>query len=117
MTYDWKNTKYKFAKPTIDEKRPALLQQLRAMTVTGELKNPIVIEYEGYGDGGGVESKPDKLPDEAEDFLWDLLMTKESGFENDEGGRGEIFWDLIEDKITINHCNFYIASNSEEYEF
>ena len=116
MTYDW-NVKYKFAKPTIDERRPALLQQLRAMTVTGELKNPIVIEYEGYGDSGGIESKPDNLPDEAEDLLWDLLMSNESGFENNDGGRGEISWDLVEDTIVINHTNFYTESNSVEYEF
>ena len=115
MTTAWKYVgTEKLAK---DDERPILLQKLRTMTVTGELKSPIVLLYEGYGDSGGIEEKPDKLPEEAEDFLWDLLVSHEGGFENNEGGRGEIHWDLVEDKITIDHVEFFTESNERSHEF
>lgn len=113
MTTEWKFLK----KPALNTERPALLEKLRTMTVTGELKSPIVLLYEGYGDSGGIEEKPDKLPEEAEDFLWDLLVSYEGGFENNEGGCGEIRWDLVEDKITIDHTEFFTESNERSHEF
>ncbi len=100
---------------SIDELRPTLLEKLRAMTVTGELKNPIVVTYSGYGDSGDIEEKPDNLPEEAEDFIWDILTVHEGGFENNDGGRGEIHWDLIEDKITIDHTEYFTESKERSY--
>lgn len=102
---------------SITEKRPALLEQLRTMTVTGELKNPIIIKYSGYGDSGGIDDSPVNLPDEAQDFLWDVLDHYEGGFENNDGGEGKIKWDLVEDKITVHHTFHYTESDQREHEF
>lgn len=104
-------------KKTFSARRPALLETLRAMVLTDELKNPIVLEYEGYGDNGGFEETPDDLPDEIEDFLWDLLVQEEGGWENNNGGRGEIKWDVNTDEITIDHTQYVTSSEFRQYKY
>ena len=99
------------------KRRPALLETLRAMVLTDELKNPIIIQYEGYGDSGGFEDVPKNIPDEVEDFLWDLLTAEEGGWENNDGGRGDIKWDVNTDKITIDHTQYYTESQSRQYKY
>ena len=96
-------------------RRPALLETLRTMVLTDELKNPVILQYEGYGDSGGFENVPDKLPEEVEDFLWDLLTQNEGGWENNDGGRGDIKWDVNTDEITIDHVQYYTESQSRQY--
>lgn len=98
-------------------RRPALLQTLRAMVLTDELKNPVILQYEGCGDSGGFEDVPNKLPEEVEDFLWDLLTQNESGWEDNDGGRGDIKWDINDDKITINHTEYYTESKNRQYKY
>ena len=98
-------------------RRPALLETLRAMVLTDELKNPVILQYEGYGDSGGFENVPDKLPEEVEDFLWDLLSQNEGGWENNDGGRGDIIWDVNTDEISIDHTQYYTESQSRQYKF
>lgn len=102
------------------ETRAALLVELRALGVTS-----IEMQYEGYGDSGNVEEvlvSPDTitLTEEmrlrVEDFGWDLAYALSPGFENNEGGYGELTWALATDKIDVSHSNRYIETNTTEHE-
>jgi hypothetical protein len=102
------------------ETRAALLSELRAIGVTS-----IEVQYEGYGDSGNVEDvvvAPDTVPltDDlrcrVEDFGWDFAYALSPGFENNEGGYGELTWALEADKIDVSHSNRYIETNTTEHE-
>lgn len=81
-------------------KRAELLEHLRPYHET------ITMEYSGYGDSGDIESCSVDDSDVAE-FLWEMMWTKHSGFENNEGGNGTVTWDLKLDQITIEHREAY----------
>jgi hypothetical protein len=102
------------------ETRAALLAELCALGVT-----KIEVQYEGYGDSGNVEDvvvTPDtiKLAEDmrrrVEDFGWDFAYALSPGFENNEGGYGELTWALATDKIDVSHANRYIETNTTEHE-
>jgi len=100
--------------------RAALLTELRAVGVT-----KIEVQYEGYGDSGNVENvvvTPDtitlseEMRRRVEDFGWDFAYALSPGFENNEGGYGELTWALEADKIDVSHSNRYIETNTTEHE-
>lgn len=100
--------------------RAALLSELRAFGVTR-----IEVQYEGYGDSGNVEDvlvSPDTitLTEEmrlrVEDFGWDFAYALSPGFENNEGGYGELTWALATDKIDVSHSNRFIETDTTEHE-
>ncbi len=100
--------------------RVALLSELRAVGVT-----KIEVQYEGYGDSGNIEdvvvtpdtiSLSEELRRRVEDFGWDFAYALSPGFENNEGGYGELTWSLEADKIDVSHSNRYIATNTTEHE-
>ncbi len=100
--------------------RSELLPRLRALGVT-----EVIAEYEGYGDSGNVEDvvvTPDtitlteELRRRVEDFGWDFAYALSPGFENNEGGYGELIWSLETDKIDVSHSNRYIETNTTEHE-
>jgi hypothetical protein len=100
--------------------RAALLTELCALGVT-----KIEVQYEGYGDSGNVEDvavTPDtialseELRRRVEDFGWDFAYALSPGFENNEGGYGELTWVLETDKIDVSHSNRYIETNTTEHE-
>jgi len=102
------------------ETRATLLSELRTLGVTN-----IEVQYEGYGDSGNVEDvvvTPDTiiltedLRRRAEDFGWDFAYALSPGFENNEGGYGELTWSLETDKIDVSHSNRYIETNTTEHE-
>ena len=102
------------------ETRAALVTELRALDVTR-----IAVQYEGYGDSGNVEDvvvTPDtitlteELRRRVEDFGWDFAYALIPGFENNEGGYGELTWSLEADKIDVSHSNRYIETNTTEHE-
>ena len=102
------------------ETRAALLTELRGLGVTG-----LDVQYEGYGDSGNVEEvvvTPDtitlteELRRRVEDFGWDFAYALSPGFENNEGGYGELTWVLETDKIDVSHSNRYIETNTTEHE-
>ena len=101
---------------TLGDQRPLLLEPLRALVLMGELENPITVKYEGYGDSGGIEERPENLPRDVEDFLWEVLWNREAGFENNEGGYGHIHWDVTADVITINHVEYITETTERDYE-
>lgn len=102
---------------SLDDERPALLEELRAKVLINELENPIVVTYEGYGDSGSFEDVPKNLSNETQDFLWELLTSSEGGWENNEGGRGNVTWNVNEDKISVNHVQYHTEETSREHEF
>tara|TARA_R110002051_G_scaffold15280_1_gene48013 strand:+ start:385 stop:768 length:384 start_codon:yes stop_codon:yes gene_type:complete len=100
--------------------RAALLSELRALGVTR-----IEVQYEGYGDSGNVEDvlvSPDtitlteEMRRRVEDFGWDFAYALSPGFENNEGGYGELTWALATDKIDVSHSNRYIETSTTEHE-
>jgi hypothetical protein len=100
--------------------RAALLTEPRALGVT-----KIEVQYEGYGDFGNVEDvvvAPDtialaeELRRRVEDFGWDFAYALSPGFENNEGGYGELTWAIETDKIDVSHSNRYIETNTTEHE-
>lgn len=102
------------------ETRATLLCELRALGVTC-----IEVQYERYGDSGNVEDvvvTPDtitlteELRRRVEDFGWDFAYALSPGFENNEGGYGELTWALETDKIDLSHSNRYIETNTTEHE-
>ena len=102
------------------ETRAALLSELRALGVTS-----IEVQYEGYGDSGNIEdvvvtpdtiSLSEELRRRVEDFGWDFAYALCPGFENNEGGYGELTWVLATDNIDVSHSNRYIATNTTEHE-
>ena len=102
------------------ETRASLLCQLRALGVRS-----IEVQYEGYGDSGNVEdvvvapdtvTLTDELRRRVEDFGWDFAYALSPGFENNEGGYGELTWSLEADKIDVSHSNRYIETNTTEHE-
>jgi hypothetical protein len=102
------------------ETRTALLTELRALGVRS-----IEVQYEGYGDSGNVEDvvvSPDTitltedLRRRVEDFGWDFAYALSPGFENNEGGYGELTWAIEADKINVSHSNRYIETDTTEHE-
>ena len=102
------------------ETRAALLTNLRALGVTS-----IEVQYEGYGDSGNVEDvvvTPDtitlaeELRRRVEDFGWDFAYALSPGFENNEGGYGELTWAIEADQIDVSHSNRYIETETTEHE-
>lgn len=102
------------------ETRAALLSELRALGVTS-----IEVQYEGYGDSGNVEDvvvMPDtiilteELRRRVEDFGWDFAYALSPGFENNEGGYGELNWAIEADKIAVSHSNRFIETDTTEHE-
>ena len=100
--------------------RVALLSELRAVGVT-----KIEVQYEGYGDSGNIEdvvvtpdtiSLSEELRRRVEDFGWDFAYALSPGFENNEGGYGEMTWSLEADKIDVSHSNRYIETKTTEHE-
>ena len=102
------------------ETRASLLCQLRALGVRS-----IEVQYEGYGDSGNVEdvvvapdtvTLTDELRRRVEDFGWDFAYALSPGFENNEGGYGELTWAIEADKIDVSHSNRYIETETTEHE-
>lgn len=102
------------------ETRAALLSELRGLGVTN-----VEVQYEGYGDSGNVEdvvvtpdtiTLTDELRRRVEDFGWDFAYALSPGFENNEGGYGELAWSLEADKIDVSHSNRCIETDTTEHE-
>lgn len=84
----------------------------------------IVVNYSGSGDScddfdakiwneedefslSDIKSPSSEFMKKVEDAIWDLLP---SGFENNEGGSGEVKIDIETGKITVEHDQYYTES-------
>ena len=50
------------------------------------------------------------------DLLWNIVYGLHPGFENNDGGFGEIEWDIAADSITIEHNQRFTDYNSYSHE-
>ncbi|MBM9595097.1 DUF6878 family protein [Roseitranquillus sediminis] len=92
--------------------RAELLRSLRSAGVT-----EFVACYDGCGDSGnidGMEFQPAGIKPAHEtgtriaDFAWSFVHHRHPGFENNEGGFGQLRWDLSDDTISIDHGNRHV---------
>jgi len=107
-------------KEQLQAERTTMLGVLREAGVT-----QIEASYDGYGDSGNVndviiEPKGTKLGAEQdknlEDFLWGIPYSLHPGFEINEGGYGEVVWDVLEDKIDVSHSDRFVDTNHYDHE-
>jgi uncharacterized protein DUF6878 len=100
-------------------KRP-LIEALRRLGFAS-----VVAVYDGEGDSGQIDSiaayatdsseltirgdivvgdaPPEALHEVLDEFFWDCLTTYHDGFENNDGGYGEITIEMATGKVTIDH--------------
>jgi hypothetical protein len=113
--------------------RTELLSKLRELGVV-----TVNASYSGYGDSGQVEHletippvplnmmlsevphpwKPEETMTRNLDYalrelVWTLAYNNSPGFENNEGGQGEVVWDITTDKILLDHSYNVSESISE----
>ncbi len=81
--------------------------------------------YDGYGDSGNIEDvtfEPAGVQlaagplEELKDFLWAVPYELHPGFEINEGGYGEVTWDLVADRIDVSHNERFTDTNHHEHE-
>jgi len=85
--------------------RRALLLQLRV-----EMHDEIMLNYEGGGDElhmTEIENGSDRR--DLVDFLVSYVEHSHHGFWNNDGGYGEVRWDIKEDKITVSHVDYIMS--------
>ncbi|GAB3588594.1 DUF6878 family protein [Acetobacter peroxydans] len=117
------------------EDRATVMAALKACGIT-----KVVIRYDGYGDSGGVEectveggqgqesltvpvqtvildwSSAEKtiqmapLREVLETLAMQYVAVEHSGWENNEGGSGDVTFDPIAGTITVSHTENYVAS-------
>ena len=107
-------------KAALMDARAALLADLRALGVT-EIEG----RYDGYGDSGNSEyvgccpstvEIDNRLIQKLQNFVWDMAYIQSPGFENNDGGEGDLTWNIETDKITIEHANFYTERDEYSWE-
>lgn len=108
-----------------DDIRTKLLKKFQEIDVS-----QIEVVYSGYGDSGQLDDititplkvslrqiefdsttlpwRPDEvikrnLREALEDFVWSEITSRYSGFENNEGGQGELTWDITNNVISLDH--------------
>lgn len=97
-------------------KREELRIQLltEALFMDGETK--VELTYEGSGDSGGVEECNSENP-HVQDLLMTFLSSVEGGWENNDGGRGTITWDLRVDTVMIDHSEYVMETVERSHSF
>ena len=82
-------------------------------------------QYDAYGDSGNVEDITftpvtvmiETTQEEAlRDFIWSMAYALHPGFENNDGGDGEVVWEIDEDKIQIEHRERFTDYNLYTHE-
>ena len=92
--------------------RAELRSALQALGITA-----LEARYDGYADSGTV-GEIDLTPSGARlgalkprmaDFIWDVAYGLHPGFEINDGGEGTVIWNVVADRIDVEHADFYTA--------
>lgn len=98
--------------------RAALRERILADKILGESETTFSAEFDGYGDSGNVHSN---VGDKEIDQFLNLAVHTLVDFDwyNNEGGGGDITWNVTSDKIIINGYYNVVqqVSELEEAEF
>lgn len=123
----------------IRQQRTELLLVLQAAGI-----DSVEAHYDAYGDSGNVEDVtllpelpeaeqpavnegelpldqpapriPDPVMSRLQDMLWSTVYALHPGFENNDGGFGDITWDLAVDTMAIEHNERFTDYNSYSHE-
>ena len=107
------------AREQLQSERADLLVALKNLGV-----EEIEVCYDGYADEGNVREirvSPaglliQDIEERLRDFVWGLAYNFHPGFENNDGGEGTVTWDVAEDRIDVDHADFYTARNTYVHE-
>lgn len=118
-----------------DDIRTKLLKKFQEIDVS-----EVEVVYSGYGDSGQLDDititplkvslreiefdsitrpwRPNEiikrnLREALEDFVWGEITSRYGGFENNEGGQGELTWDITNNTITLDH-SWNITTTDQE---
>ena len=107
------------ARERLKAERAGLLVALRALGIE-EIEGC----YDGYADSGNVQGiavTPDgvtlgELEPRVSDFVWGMAYNLHPGFEVNDGGEGTLTWNVVEDRIDLDHSDFYTAREDYSHE-
>lgn len=89
------------ARKAFNETRKALREELAAEALLGLKPKEYFVTFSGYGDSGDLE--PSGYPENVQDFFYSVLDTLvDYDWYNNDGGYGDITWDVMTDTLTIN---------------
>ena len=114
----WEEQRQEAAKQ-LKEERAALLPKLRALGI-----EEIEGRYDGYADSGNVGdisvslegAQIAELEPRLKDFIWGVAYNLNPGFEINDGGEGKVTWNVVDDRIDVDHANFYTGRNEYLHE-
>ena len=111
----------KSKKKAVKEERQRLLDKYRVqkLVIDDNTVMEFKLDFDGYGDSGQVYPSQ-SYPDDINQFLSQAVDAYvEFDWYNNDGGGGDITWDLRTDKITINgYYNETVQHNAmDEVEF
>jgi hypothetical protein len=106
---------------SLTEEREQLLKRCRDALILGHITSELQYTYDGYGDSGGIdqiETIPEntELENHLKDFMDRLVYQTNPGYEINEGGGGNVTWDINADKIYISHYQNVTTQQESEYE-
>lgn len=96
------------------------IEQVTLLPELPESERPAAAEAVPLESEVPLDEPPSRLPDaimtRLQDMLWSTVYALHPGFENNEGGYGDIIWDLATDQIAIEHSDRFVDVNSYSHE-
>lgn len=96
------------------------IEQVTLLPERPEPERPAAAEAVPLESEVPLDEPPSRLPDaimtRLQDMLWSTVYALHPGFENNEGGYGDIIWDLATDQIAIEHSERFVDVNSYSHE-
>ena len=127
-THGFQNSETKMEQPQEDELRKELFDTLKMYGIV-----QVIIHYSGAGDSGQTDDisikpeKRDEMLDEKlesgktirealDEFAWQGIEENEGGFYNNDGGDGQIIFDVNERTVKMEHNNNVMEQVYSEYD-
>lgn len=96
------------------------IEQVTLLPELPESERPAAAEAVPLESEVPLDEPPSRLPDaimtRLQDMLWSTVYALHPGFENNEGGYGDIIWDLATDQIAIEHSARFVDVNCYSHE-